>query len=164
MERLWRGTNGQDIAIAIVSLLSSHSSFISSLTLIQERPNMKRFLLSVFVAVLAFSMVAFGQTKKETSKAVTIKGEVVDVACYLAQGARGSGHVACATACAKAGGALGILAPNGKLYVSVLPDDHKHDPNYLLMDHIGQTVDAKGFVRSEGGVNGLMILSVAMAN
>jgi len=123
----------------------------------------KRFVLLVFVAILSSSMAAFGQTKKGASKAVTIKGEIVDIACYLAQGARGPGHAACATACAKAGGALGILAPDGKLYVSVLPDDHKHNPNYLLMDHIGQTVDAKGFVRSKGGVNGMMILSVAMA-
>ena len=124
---------------------------------------MKRFLLLAFVAALASTLVAFGQKKEGTSKAVTIKGEVVDIACYLAQGARGPEHVACATACAKAGGALGILAPDGKLYVSVLPDDHKHNPNYLLMDHIGQTVDAKGFVRSKGGVNGMMIFSVAMA-
>jgi hypothetical protein len=129
----------------------------------QEEPTMKRSMLLVFVAILSSSMAAFGQTKKAASKAVTIKGEIVDIACYLAQGARGPGHAACATACAKAGGALGILAPDGKLYVSVLPDDHKHNPNYLLMDHIGQTVDAKGFVRSKGGVNGMMILSVAMA-
>jgi hypothetical protein len=124
---------------------------------------MKRFVLLVFVGVLASSMVAFGQMKKKVSKAVTIKGEVVCVSCYVAQGARGPGHAACATACAKAGGPLGILAPDGKLYVSVLPDDHRHSPNYLLMDHIAKTVEAKGFVRSRGGVNGIMILSVAEA-
>jgi len=81
----------------------------------------------------------------------------------MASGARGPGQPACATACAKAGGASGILAPDGKLYVSVLPDDHKHNPNYLLVDHIAQTVEVEGFVWSKDGVNGMTILSVAIA-
>jgi hypothetical protein len=94
---------------------------------------------------------------------ISLKGEVVDVACYLAEGVRSVGHIVCATACAKADGALGILTADGKLYVSLLPDDHKNNPNHLLMDHIGQTIEARGLVRSKGGVNGIMIKSVAMA-
>jgi len=97
------------------------------------------------------------------SKEATVTGEVVDVACYLAGDARGPDHVACATACAKAGGALGILTSDGKLYVSLLPDDHKKSPNHLLMDFIGKNVQAKGYVRVKGGVNGIMIRSVAEA-
>ena len=107
--------------------------------------------------------VAFGQDKK-MSKEATVKGEVVDVACYLASGARGADHVQCAEACAKAGGSLGILTADGKVYVSLLPDDHKNNPNHLLMDHIGQTVEAKGYVRAKGGVNGIMLRSVETAS
>jgi hypothetical protein len=120
-------------------------------------------MLLLFIVVLISSGLAPGQAKKGASKEMGLKGEVVDVACYLAEGARGKGHIACATACAKAGGALGILTADGKLYVSLLPDDHKNNPNHLLMDHIGQTVEANGLVRSKGGVNGIMITSVAMA-
>lgn len=119
-----------------------------------------------FMTVLLILIVAAGTMsaqEKKMNKEMTISGEVVDVACYLAGDAKGPEHVACATACAKAGGALGILTADGKLYVSLLPDDHKKSPNHLLMDFIGKNVEAKGYVRVKGGVNGLMIRSVAEA-
>jgi hypothetical protein len=100
---------------------------------------------------------------KQKAKEVSLTGEVVDVSCYLQSGARGEGHKACAIACAKAGGPLGILTKSGKLYVSVLPDDHSAGPNQKLMDYIAENVTVKGLVRSKGGVNGLMITDVAMA-
>lgn len=125
---------------------------------------MKKSLLLLPVALLAFSVAATAQNKeKMEAKEVTVKGEVVDVACYLAKGAKGEKHIGCGTACAKAGGSLGLLTADGNLYVSLLPDDHSKDPNAALIDHIGHTVDAKGYVRSKGGVNGIMIKSVAMA-
>ena len=122
---------------------------------------MKRIIA---VAVAVFFLI-FGLTaaEKKPEKEVTVKGEVVDVSCYVAQGAKGEKHKSCAEACAEAGGALGILTSGGKLYVSLLPDDHSAGPNAILKDHIAQVVEAKGFVRSKGGVNGMMIKSVSMA-
>jgi len=105
-----------------------------------------------------------GMTSMSKQKEVSVKGEVVDVSCYLHNGAKGEGHKDCAVACAKAGGPLGILTADGKLYVSVLPDDHSAGPNDKLMDHIAHTVTAKGMVRSKGGVNGIMITGVEMVN
>ena len=124
---------------------------------------MKQRLMLLGVFLLCFALTTTADDKKKEEKEVTIKGEVVDVACYLAKGAKGEGHKGCAEGCAKAGGALGILTADGKLYVSLLPDDHKAGPNDILMDHISHNVEAKGFVRSKSGVNGLMITSVAMA-
>jgi hypothetical protein len=100
---------------------------------------------------------------KQKAKEVSVTGEVVDVSCYLQSGARGEGHKACATACAKAGGPLGILTKSGKLYVSVLPDDHSAGPNQKLMDYVAENVTVKGMVRSKGGVNAVMITDVEMA-
>lgn len=126
---------------------------------------MKKFAL--FAVVLAFAAGVVSAQEKRKEKAVekesSITGEVVDVACYLKHGARGEGHKACAVACAKAGSALGILTADGKLYISLLPDDHKTGPNAILMDHVAHTVTVKGVVRSKGGVNGIMIKSVEMA-
>lgn len=122
---------------------------------------MKRLIASVFLLCLGVGL-AEAQDKK-MNKEMAVTGEVVDVACYLSGDARGPEHVACATACAKAGGALGILTADGKLYVSLLPDDHRKSPNHLLMDFIGKNVEAKGYVRVKGGVNGLMIRSVKEA-
>lgn len=115
--------------------------------------------------MVLFLMLAAGIASaqdKRTAKEYTVMGEVVDVACYMSGEARGPDHISCAKACAKAGGALGLLTADGKLYVSLLPDDHKNNPNHLLMDHIGHTVEAKGIVRVKGGVNGIMIKTVSM--
>lgn len=126
---------------------------------------MKKSLLLLLIALLSFSVAAIAQNKdkKVEAKEATIKGEVVDVACYLAKGAKGEGHIGCGTACAKAGGSLGILTADGKLYVSLLPDDHGNEPNAKLVEHVGHMVEATGSVRNKGGVNGIAIKNVAMA-
>jgi len=122
---------------------------------------MRKYLVLLVCLVFAAAMTANAQ--KKTEKEITIKGEVVDVACYMMGGAKGDGHKACAEACAKAGGTLGILTADGKLYISLLPDDHKKGPNAILMDHVAHTVEATGHVRTSGGVQGIMIKSVKMA-
>lgn len=115
----------------------------------------------VLAVVLFFVVAGLSADEKKSEKEVTVKGEVVDVACYIAHGARGEKHKACAEACAEAGGALGVLTSDGKLYVSLLPDEHNAGPNALLKDHIAETVEAKGFVRTKGGVNGFVVKSVS---
>ena len=131
---------------------------------------MKRGFIGVLVALLVLTVgMTFGQDKLKAGKEakdkqVTVKGEVVDVGCYLHHGAKGDKHKECAEACAKAGGQLGILTDKGDLYLSVLPDDHSTGPNAILMDHISHKVEATGIVRSKGGVRGLMITKVAMAS
>jgi len=131
---------------------------------------MKRGFFGVLVTLLVLAVgMTFAQDKmkaekKSKDKEVTVKGEVVDVGCYLHHGAKGDKHKECAEACAKAGGQLGILTDKGDLYLSVLPDDHSTSPNAILMDHISHKVEATGIVRSKGGVRGLMITKVAMAS
>ena len=133
---------------------------------------MKRSVVAVFAFLLVLSLgMMNAQDKKEgkmegkkASKEMTVTGEVVEVSCYLAHGDKGKGdaHQGCAEACAKAGSPLGVLTDNGKLYVSLLPDDHKTGPNAILMDHIGHKINATGVVRSKGGVTGMMITKVEM--
>lgn len=137
---------------------------------------MKRMLIVLSICMLFVSLSAFGQgdekaakTEKhkmsKAAKEMTISGQVVDVSCYLAHGDKGIGddHKACAEACAKNGGPLGVLTKDGKLYVSVLPDDHSTGPNAKLMDHVAHEVQVTGLVRNKGGVNGIMITKVEMA-
>ena len=132
---------------------------------------MKRSFASVLALLLVLSVgLMYAQDKKEgkkemkkAAKETTISGEVVEVSCYLAHDGKGPDHQSCAEACAKAGSPLGILTEKGKLYVSLLPDDHKNGPNAILMDHIAHKVNATGVVRSKGGVEGMMITKVEMA-
>jgi hypothetical protein len=130
-------------------------------------------IILLFMVLVVSVGLTVGQDKMKTGKALmkmetketTVKGEVVDVSCYLAHGSNGMGndHQSCAVACAKAGGPLGILTKEMKLYVSVLPDDHSAGPNAKLIDHVGHNVEVTGMVRVKGGVNGIMIKNVTMA-
>jgi hypothetical protein len=132
---------------------------------------MKRNLVALLVCLLFVSVgVMYAQDKMvkdekkmAKEKETTISGEVVDVACYMHRGAKGEEHKGCAEACAKGGGSLGILTDDGKLYVTLFPDDHAAGPNAMLMDHISHKVKATGMVRSKGGVAGIMITKVEMA-
>ena len=140
---------------------------------------MRRIASLVLVLVLACAVgVLYAQdsTKAATSAKsgmkmsskemdTTVSGEVVDVSCYLRHGDKGmgDGHKSCAEACAKSGSPLGILTKDGKLYVSVLPDDHSTGPNAILMDHVAHQVEATGIVRTKAGVRGMMISKVEMA-
>ena len=54
--------------------------------------------------------------KKMDAQKVTLEGELVDIRCYSAMGAKGEEHEMCANACAKAGDPVGILTKDGKLY------------------------------------------------
>ena len=129
---------------------------------------MKRFSLVLACFLLAGVLGAQEKMKDDKKmgmmgKETTVTGEVVDLACFLKNGAKGDGHKACAEACATAGGSLAILTDDGKLYVSILPDDHKSGPNAILVDHVAHKVKATGVVRKHGGVQGIMITKVEMA-
>lgn len=137
---------------------------------------MRQITSALIVLVLACAVgLVYAQDSTKAAKAttkmsakekeMTVKGEVVDVSCYLRHGDKGmgDGHKGCAEACAKAGSPLGILTKDGKLYVSVLPDDHSEGPNAKLMEHIAHQVEATGIVRTKGGVRGIMISKVEMA-
>lgn len=134
---------------------------------------MKQTAVVLFALFVALGLGSFGapalagsKPKGESkAKEKTVMGEVVDISCYLAHGdkATGADHQGCAEACAKAGGPLGILTKGGKLYLSVMPDDHKAGPNALLMDYIGQKVSATGMIRAKHGMDGIMISKVEKA-
>lgn len=96
----------------------------------------------------------------EASRAVTIRGEVVDVLCYIAHGARGAGHRDCAQQCIESGLPVGILSEDGKLYLAV--GDHA-PMNKELARHAAQTVEATGKVYQRDGVNLIQIDRVAVA-
>ena len=102
--------------------------------------------------------------KASLAKETTIKGEVVEISCYLARGGKGENHRECGIACGKSGSPLGILTKDGKLYVSVLPDDHSNGPNAMLLDHVSHQIEATGIIRERSGMKGIMITKVAMAD
>ena len=80
----------------------------------------------------------------------TIRGEIVDLACYLDHGAKGDGHKACGTTCALRGLPIGILDKDNKLTLVV--GANNHSLNAELAPKMGTIVALKGKVVSRDGV------------
>jgi hypothetical protein len=97
---------------------------------------------SLVLPALSLRAEASGQTK-------TIKGEVVDLMCYLDHGARGEKHKGCAEKCIKSGGPVGLLTADNQLYLVI----GEHQPiNDQLAPKAAQTVTLKGKVVERNGM------------
>jgi hypothetical protein len=82
-------------------------------------------------------------------KTETIKGEVVDLMCYLDHGAKGEKHKGCAAKCIKSGGPVGLLTADDQVYLVI--GDHK-PMNDELAAKAAQTVTLKGKVVERNGM------------
>ena len=81
---------------------------------------------------------------------VTVKGEVVDMACYLDHNATGEKHIDCAKKCIESGLPVGIKAEDGKTYLLI----GEHKPlNSELVQYAGKTITVKGKLSSRDGIN-----------
>ena len=98
---------------------------------------------------LALSSLLFAADEKAPApKTQTVKGEIVDLMCYLDHGAKGEKHKGCAERCIKAGGPVGLLSGN-RLYL-VIGD---HQPiNDQLAPKAAQVVTLKGKVVERNGM------------
>jgi hypothetical protein len=100
------------------------------------------------------------KSEVQNGQVMTVKGEVVDLSCFLALGARGEGHKECAVACAKAGNPVGIVTDEGRVYVAMGPVANHTPGSNLLLDKMASTVEATGKVYHHGGVTAIYIDSV----
>src|SRR5882724_3470262 len=116
---------------------------------------MKRWL-TLSIAVLVAAAFALrpvraeeGQ-KQQTAKEVTVKGEVLDMACYLDHGAHGEKHAGCAETCIASGLPVGIKGEDGKTYLLI----GQHKPmNKTLAEYAGKTITVKGKLATRDGIN-----------
>ena len=114
-------------------------------------------VLFVAPALLVLGVwLAFGQPKGET---VTVKGEVVDLWCYLEGGDHGADHKKCAVACAKAGNPIGLVTEKDEVYVMMGLKDHQPGKD-VLIDKIAETVTVEGTLVKKGGVQVIYVSSV----
>ena len=108
-------------------------------------------------ASLALPTLSLGAEAKDSGKTETIKGEVVDMMCYIDHGAKGEKHKGCAEKCIKSGGPVGLLTADNELYLVI--GDHK-PMNEELAAKAAQTVTLKGKVVERNGVK--MIANAAL--
>ena len=90
----------------------------------------------------------------------TVKGEVVDTACFLHYNKSGEAHKACAEACLKAGQDMGIYdEANDTLYV-LLESKPGTDPNTLIKNYVAKKVEIVGTVAQKAKVQGIVVKEV----
>jgi hypothetical protein len=116
---------------------------------------MRKILAVAAAAALLASASLFAETK-------TVKGEVVDVACHTKKGAGGHGdaHKGCATACAKKGAAMGIMASDA---VYEIAGDYAANSNAKLLDFVATQVEATGDVTEKDGKKIITVSSMKAA-
>jgi len=109
--------------------------------------------LATLIGVMAPVTVV---TRAAAQEDITVKGEIVDLACYLSKGSKGKRHKQCAELCAKKGLPLGVLTDSGDVYL--LLEDHDDPGPYETVKGLAgerATVSGKKFVK--GGVQSVLV-------
>src|SRR5205814_7928585 len=108
----------------------------------------------VLVGALAFAVVAVASESAKTAKAapkpVTLKGELVDMGCYVSHEAKGEKHKDCATKCVAGGMPMGLLTADNKLYLLTLNHDNG-DPYNQAKEMMSAQVEVTGNVSERNG-------------
>ena len=106
--------------------------------------------------VVLTAVVGVAQPKGAT---VTIKGEAVDLWCYMEGGDRGPAKKECATACAKAGNSIGIVDAKGIVYLVSGLQDHRPARD-ILVEKMNEAVEVTGTLVKKGGAQMIFVKSV----
>jgi hypothetical protein len=94
-----------------------------------------------------------------SEKKVTLQGEVLDMACFVAHNGQGPSHAACAVKCLKGGQPMGLLAKDGTVYL--LFADHADATAYDKTKELGgKNVEIQGELASKGTFKGITVDSV----
>lgn len=113
-------------------------------------------LALLLAAALGFASFAQGHGMKGEGKAVTVRGEIVDLACYLDHGATGMKHQQCALTCLKGGQPMGLLAADGKVYL-LLADHQNGKPFEEAKNYAALQVEITGPLAEKAGITGLTV-------
>ena len=123
---------------------------------------------AAFAVALAMPVFAGAPTMRTLHRGVaaadmTVKGEVVDVACSVSkkEAGKGAGHANCAMVCAKKGQPVGILTSDA-LYTVI--GDYTSNNNAKLLDFVSRNVVATGEVTEKDGVKSINVKSIKLAN
>ena len=82
---------------------------------------------------------------------IEVRGEVVEVGCYLRDGSRGEGHKACALTCLKNGGQLGIVEDGTGVLYPLAGGQPATDPSAAVREQIAEHVAVRGRVYERAG-------------
>lgn len=121
---------------------------------------MKRVLAVVVVAAVAtlvlhpFDARAKDEKAAAKAKPASWTGEIVDMGCYVSNGAKGEKHTECGMKCVANGMPMGLLTKEGKLWLLTMNHDNP-DPYNDCKKWVAQTVEVTGTSASRNGVSAI---------
>ena len=120
---------------------------------------MKRFFcIATLFFLLALPLAALA-SGEHGGHDVTVKGEVLDLSCYVAHGAKGEEHSGCAKKCVKGGQPMGLLTSDGIVYLLYAPHDDA-SAYEQTKDFAGKSVEIQGKEAAKSGIKGIEVRSV----
>ncbi len=123
------------------------------------RKSVAAVVLSLSLALCVLAGASFAAEKAAAPSDVTLTGEILDLACYIAHGAKGPEHAVCAVKCAEMGQPIGLAASDGKVYL--LLADHADSSAFTKAKSMaGKKVEIKGEVAAKDGMNALTVHAV----
>lgn len=121
---------------------------------------MGKFAATTLVCLSFFAGSAMAQDN--AGKEISVKGEVLDLSCYMKSGAKGAEHKGCATGCLSKGNPIGILGSDGKVYLVV--EDHKNAKPYEdLKGLAAEQVTVTGTYQDRNGMPGIVLAKTETA-
>ena len=117
---------------------------------------MKKIMLVAVVLVL----VAGAALPVLAQEMKTIRGEVIDLACYATAGAKGADHQKCAVACLELGEPAAILEDGtGKIY-TVISANHSVNPSKNIAPYAAKMVEVTGKVSEKNGITVIDVTTI----
>jgi hypothetical protein len=121
---------------------------------------LKKLIIPAMVLIAAvLGLTVFAHEHEGKGKDVTVKGEIVDLACYLDHGATGMKHQQCALTCLKGGQPMGLLTAEGKVYL-LLADHQNGKPFDEAKNYAALQVEITGPLADKAGITGLTVEKV----
>ena len=118
-------------------------------------------LMLAVVTGPAFSQADHDEHGEQTGHEgqMTLRGEILDMACYMAHEAQGPDHAGCAKRCLAGGQPMGLLAEDGTVYL--LYANHEDGSAFeAAKEQAGAKVEITGIASSRGGMRGLEVVGV----
>ena len=118
-----------------------------------------RSISNHFVRLAACAVFVAAGIPLAADGATTLKGEVVDQACYTKdKGNVGEKHKDCGLTCAKKGSKLAFVTPDGQVFTIV--GAYTENKNAKLIDLFAMPVEATGEVAEKDGAKELKITAL----
>jgi hypothetical protein len=136
-------------------------------TIIQNRPipfhrDLNRILQLAAAIIISAAITAVSMKLRERKhdrlaqgEEIIVRGEVLDMTCYIAYNLSGPAHAKCAADCIRSGLPVGIKADNGKVYL--LTGKVGQSVNAELADYAAKIITVKGTETTRDGFAQLQV-------